>query len=49
MSYAYLHRSLTKGVACSFSNYGGVPLKAEYCHEAVRLLTHCILDAFLNY
>lgn len=20
---------------CSFSNYGGVPVKAEYCHEAV--------------
>lgn len=49
MSRVYLHRSLTKGVAYSFSNYGGVPLKAEYCHEAVRLLMHCILDASLNY
>jgi hypothetical protein len=22
----------------SYANYGGVPVKAEYCHEAVRIL-----------
>lgn len=32
-------------VSSSFSNYGGVPVKAEYCHEAVscKLVIYDIL------
>ncbi|KAK7054830.1 RNA methyltransferase tRNA(m5U54)methyltransferase [Paramarasmius palmivorus] len=34
----------------SFSNYGGVPVKAEYCHEAaLRLVLHSVSSAASRY
>ncbi len=29
----------------SFSNYGGVPLKAEYCHEAVSRFSSVFISS----
>ncbi|KAJ7452385.1 N2,N2-dimethylguanosine tRNA methyltransferase [Mycena galericulata] len=33
-----------------FSNYGGIPIKSEYCHEAaLRLVLHCVSSSAARY